>query len=208
MAGIVESGDRALEDFGYVFEYIILKATELGLQTCWLGGTFKRANFGSRLVTSDQEIIPAVSPVGYARRRRSLLDRTFRTFAGSKKRKPWRELFFDSSFANPLSPNKIGSWAQLLEMVRLAPSASNKQPWRIVLDRDGQTLHLYLSRTSGYGRLFSVDLQRIDMGIAMCHLALSAHELGIQGELIERPPEIGRLPERTTYVASFVIPES
>ena len=33
-------------DFGYVFEWLILRATDLGLATCWLGGTFKRGAFG------------------------------------------------------------------------------------------------------------------------------------------------------------------
>ena len=38
----------------------------------------------------------------------------------------------------------------VLEMVRRGPSASNKQPWRVV--RAGERWHLYLQRTRGYGR--------------------------------------------------------
>ena len=73
-------------------------------------------------------------------------------------------------------------------MVRIGPSASNKQPWRIVVD--GERLHLYLARTPRYRRLVpSTDLQMIDMGIAMQHLEISARELGLAGswEFVKEP---------------------
>jgi len=203
LVGAVETRTRAMEDFGYVFESIVLKATELGLQTCWLGGTLQRERFGQMLSVSTDEIVPAVSPVGYARAKRSLVDVTFRTVAGSKRRKSWRELFFDGSFAQPLSQDQAGVWKDILEMVRLAPSASNHQPWRVVRDREASVYHLYLARTAGYRRLFAVDIQKIDMGIAMCHVSLAARELGVEGVWEERAPELGALPERTHYIASF-----
>lgn len=40
--------------------------------------------------------------------------------------------FFDGTFDAALSKEKAGSLQELLEMVRLAPSAVNKQPWRVV----------------------------------------------------------------------------
>ena len=67
-----------------------------------------------------------------------------------------------------------------IEMVRLAPSASNKQPWRIV--KSGTGLHFFLSRTPGYGGYAkAVDMQRIDMGIAMAHFELGCKETGFEG---------------------------
>ena len=35
-----------LEDFGYLMEKVILRATAMGLGTCWLGGTFTKSSFG------------------------------------------------------------------------------------------------------------------------------------------------------------------
>ena len=68
----------------------------------------------------------------------------------------------------------------------MAPSASNKQPWRVV--RRGADWHFYLQRTKGYGKgspLFAVlrlaDLQRVDLGIALCHFELTARESGLTG---------------------------
>ena len=57
-----------------------------------------------------------------------------------------------------------------LEMVRLGPSASNKQPWRIVR-KDG-FYHFFIQRTKGYRnvmtRLVQIeDMQRLDMKSAL-----------------------------------------
>ena len=49
------------------------------------------------------------------------------------ERLPFEELFFDGTFDNPLSKERAGNLAQPLEMVRLSPSAVNKQPWRVIV---------------------------------------------------------------------------
>jgi hypothetical protein len=46
MAGAVRNRPKAMEDYGYCMEKNILKATSLGLGTCWLGGTFNRTPAG------------------------------------------------------------------------------------------------------------------------------------------------------------------
>lgn len=201
LAGAVREAPHALEDFGYVFEQAILAATDLGLGTCWLGGTFKRDQFGQALGAAEDELVPAVSPVGHARGRRSLVDSVFRWAAASKKRKPWSMLFFDGDLATPLSERAAGPYATALEMVRLGPSASNKQPWRLVRGADG--FELYLQRTPGYQRRFLVDLQRLDMGIAMCHFELTARELGLAGQWRVEAPGIASPPADTSYVATW-----
>ena len=88
------------------------------------------------------------------------------------KRKPWEELFFDGEPGRPLSREKAGSFGLPLEMVRLAPSASNKQPWRVVLD--GTKVHFCLLRNKGYGDGLPIDVQKNDIGIAMCHFEMTA----------------------------------
>ena len=45
----VKGSTGAMEDLGYCFEKVILAATSLGLGTCWMGGTFNRANFARRI---------------------------------------------------------------------------------------------------------------------------------------------------------------
>lgn len=202
LAGAASSQD--LEAYGYVLEWMILAATELGLGTCWLGGTLTRDSFAEAVGATSSQDIPAVTPIGVPSERRTLVDSTFRYLAGSDQRKPWERLFFRNAFDTPLTRQDAGSWAEVLEAVRLAPSASNKQPWRIVRSEDG-AWQLFLRRTAGYGRMMSVDLQRLDLGIALCHfdLAAKAKRLAGRWQVLGAGPSVGSLPEDTSYVATW-----
>ena len=69
--------------------------------------------------------------------------------------------------------------------------------------------HFYLVRTKGYGqgRLMkawtNADMQRLDMGIALCHFEQTARELGLEGRWVVDPPDLGELDELTEYTASW-----
>ncbi|NLX63189.1 MAG: nitroreductase [Clostridiaceae bacterium] len=202
ICGISEKAFRYEENLGYAFERIILYATSLGLGTCWLGGTFNRANFAKAAELKGNEVIPVVSPVGYPKEKRNLIDSVLVKSAGSVNRKDWSELFFDGNFENPLKRETDHKIAEALDMVRLAPSASNKQPWRIV--KSGQLYHFFLSRTPGYKTLLGFDIQRLDIGIAMCHFEMMIQELGLKGKWIDEDPGIN--PEKNTeYIISYLV---
>ena len=187
IAGAVTRGARAMEDYGFGMERNILFATTLGLGTCWLGGTLNRAGFARKIALTPDEQMPAISPVGYSAEKRSLTDRAFRFMAKSDRRKPWEELFFDDRPGNPLVKESAGAFGEALESVRIGPSASNRQPWRIV--REGATYHFFLQRTPGYDKMLGeIRLQEVDMGIAMCHFELAAGELGVRGSWREAKP--------------------
>jgi hypothetical protein len=179
LAGATGSGGFSLEDFGYLFELLLLKVTDLGLGSCWLGGSFTRSRFAKAMDLREEEILPAVSPIGIPTKQRSFVDRVIRWGAGSKRRKSWAELFYDAETAAPLSENRAGQFATALEMVRLAPSASNRQPWRCL--KEGEMMHFCLQRFPGYQAITQTDLQRIDMGIAMAHFDLAMETAGIEG---------------------------
>ncbi len=182
MVGTVEKRQGAMEDCGYSMENNILRATSLGLGTCWLGGTFKRSGFAGKISLGEGELLPVISPVGYAGERRSVVDRAFRFVASSDKRRPWNELFYHRDLDSPLDKENAGRFDLPLECVRMAPSASNKQPWRIIKEKGRDLFHFYLKRTPGYGRIAKdIELQNIDIGIAMCHFDLSTKELGLTG---------------------------
>ncbi|MCE5281587.1 MAG: nitroreductase family protein [Deltaproteobacteria bacterium] len=198
--GAVGRGPQAMEDYGYAMERNILKATELGLGTCWLGGTFRRSGFAKRFNLSEDELLPAITPVGYPGERRSATERFFRFSAGSDQRKAWDELFYDRDAATPLSRESAGPCAKALECVRIGPSASNKQPWRIV--RTEGAFHFYLCKTPLYDTFFKdIPLQNIDMGIAMCHFELASLEIGQAGAWTVAPTIP---PEDWEYIASWV----
>ena len=199
---VIEKANRDLEDFGYFLEKAILYATSLGLGTCWLGGTFKKSEFSKAIEQKDHEILPCITPIGYPSRKKSLLDSAMRYVAGSKNRKSWDELFFSSDFSHPLAESEAGKYVIPLEMLRLAPSASNKQPWRIV--KDTNKSHFYLQHTKGYAKFMAFDLQRVDMGIAMCHFEMTAKEEGIDGKWQIGEPVSISTPQDTEYIVSWV----
>jgi nitroreductase len=191
-----------IERLGYLFEKIVLFATSIGLGTCWVAGTLKREEFSKAINLKDDELLPVITPLGYSNKSMRLQDRMVKLIAGSKKRKSWDELFYDADFQNSLSQSEAREYSVPLEMVRLAPSASNHQPWRIVKDRDA--FHFYLSRTKGYKTRFNFDIQKIDVGIAMCHFELTSAERGMAGRWIVQRPDAKGIPDDTEYIASWV----
>ncbi len=207
-AFIVGHADEApmyLEDFGYCMEKIILEATAMGLGTCWLGGTFTRSSFADKSGIKEGVEIPAVIATGYPAEKKSLTERLIRATAGSDKRKPADELFFSHDMKRLDTVFHESPYWNALEHVRIAPSASNKQPWRIVAGNSGRDFHLYLERTKNYSsnRFLKSDLQRVDMGIAMCHFGLAAQDYGLDGSWRRDNLEGIMAPAAWEYVASW-----
>ena len=180
IAAAVEKREHNLEQLGYVFENLILYLTSLGLGTCWLAGTFNKTQFSKAMRTGTDEILPIVTPVGYASGIRSPIDIIMKPFLALKMRKDWNQLFFKDSFKSLLEKADASVYATPLEMVRLAPSASNKQPWRVV--KRNECFHFYLAHDAIYSYRYEYDIQKIDMGIAMFHFESTANELGLEGD--------------------------
>jgi len=67
---------------------------------------------------------------------------------------------------------------------KLAPSAVNRQPWRVVM-KDGN-LHFYKENMAG-GKV-SLDLQRLDVAIGACHFHLAAESRGLKGSFVKEKP--------------------
>lgn len=149
IVGATEREPKKLEDYGYLMEHTVLFATDLGLGTCWLGGIFSKSAFAEKIAANRGELVPAVTAVGYAADGSRSGDR-LRRRAGSDGRLPAERLFFDRKFGDLIPPEHADGYLEALEAVRWAPSASNRQPWRIV--RLGNTWCFFLQRTKGYGK--------------------------------------------------------
>ena len=199
----VNKNDKNMEEVGYMLEQVILYATELGLGTCWLGGTFKREAFVKAIKLKEDELLPVIVPIGYAKEHERGLISLFRFIAGSGKRKPWEKLFFQEQWNTRLSMVDAAAYFLPLEMVRLAPSAMNRQPWRIMIDKN--MYHFYLQHTQGMASI-GFDIQKIDMGIAMAHFELTARELSLPGywQVKEQEPQIKNMPAHSEYIVSWV----
>jgi len=203
LAGAVAADKNNMEDFGYCMEGAILKATELGLGTCWLGGFLNRSEFGEKIELLPSEILPAVTPLGYRASRTTMRDRMIRKLVNSSSRKPFEELFFLADNKTPLSLADASNYEQVLAAVRMAPSASNKQPWRIIKDKQQDTFHLFLDEDKAYSQRFpGVELQRLDMGIAMCHFLFAAKAKGLKGKWTLKQPKLDA--GNWIYIASWM----
>jgi nitroreductase len=206
IAGVVAKRPFACVDFGYCMEGIVLRATELGLGTCWIGGAFGRSAIAKALGATKDEFVPATSPVGHAAGKRSLQERIVRNSAQASTRKDPVKLFFQASTTGSLEPlQNAGAWADVLEAVRIGPSASNKQPWRLVIDRrGGEALHLVMEEDERYNNMLGdVKLQELDMGIAMRHVEVAARSLRLEGawKRLDSDPLI--LDASRRYIATF-----
>ena len=150
----------------------------------------------------SNEILPIVIPIGVPAAKDGLVGQMIRGLAGSNNRLAFESLFFKDTYGNPLTMSQAGKYSQALEMVRLGPSASNKQPWRAVLD--DHTVHFYLKPTKGYAKTLGYDIQRVDMGIAICHFDAMVQAQCIPGHFEKlKDTELDKSDD-SEYIISFV----
>ena len=185
-----DDSEFSLEALGYTFEKLVLYCTSLGLGTVWLGGTFNKGEFSKAMNLGENEILPIVSPVGYEGGKKSLISKIIGN--NNNKRKNYEELFFNDSFDTPLSKENLGEYLESLEMLRLAPSAINKQPWR-VLKKDNR-FHFYAELKN--------DFNKIDIGIALCHFHLISQENNLKGRFEFAEPN--DIDTKYKYIISWV----
>jgi len=186
LVGAVQDSSLAFVSFGYLMQHLVLKATDLGLATCWVG--FFDPKWFPELGITDQERSPSLVAVGHAAPRRSARERLLRMAIKADSRKPWDELFFRDTPETALSRDEAGSYAGALDMLRLAPSAGNTQPWRVV--KSGEEFRFFVKPTSP--RYEARHLHDVDVGIALCHFELAAREAGLRGmwHMADSAPQI------------------
>ena len=196
IAGKLHRQPHAEEAFGYAFEKLVLYAEALGIGTTWIAGTMDRPAFEKAMELKADEVMPCVSPLGYPAKKMSLRETMMRKGVKADFRFDFSELFFDGSFEKPLSENT--PYKDALEMVRWAPSAVNKQPWRVVID--GKQAHFYEKKSKGYVDATGWDLQKVDLGIALYHFAYGLDE---NVRLTVADPGLPA-PDGVDYVATLI----
>ena len=204
VAGMVDRVPGAEAAFGFSFEKLVLFAWSLGIGTTWIGGTMKRELFERAAGLSEGEMMPCVSPLGYPAKKRSIREAMMRRGVGADTRLPADRIFFDGAWGTPLPPEKRANLEDLMEMVRWAPSAVNRQPWRII--GSGSDCHFYEKQDRGYARDQTGDLQKIDVGIALCHFAMGLEERGETPAVAVADPGLP-VPEGIHYIATVRMPQ-
>lgn len=188
--------------FGYDFEQFVLYACSLGIGTVWLAATIDRPSFETAMEVKENEVMPAVTPIGYPASKKSVRESLMRKTLKADERLPFETLFFRDSFSKPLTQKDSGLFEEPLEMVRLAPSAGNKQPWRVVIC--GDTAHFYEKKAKSFSQNPLGDIQKVDVGIALLHFALMIEEAGIDGNFLTDDPNLNQEADME-YIISYHI---
>lgn len=144
MAG--KKGGVAEEAVGYYGEELVLLAQMLGLNTCWVGLTYKRIPGTYRL--NPGERVHCVISLGYGET------------PGVQHPMRSRERFFEAE--GPLPDWFIAG----LDAALLAPTAINQQKFKFILLSDGRVEARALRSLAGY--------TRTDLGIARYHFEIGA----------------------------------
>ena len=184
--------------FGYSFEKACIYAWSRGIGTVMLAASLSRSTFEKAMDVQADEVLPVASPVGYSADKKSIRETLMRKGLKADNRKAFETLCFKQSFDTALHKADAGVFADALEAVRWAPSATNGQPWRVVVD--GDTVHFYEAKTMRDNSLG--DIQKVDIGIALAHFDLVREEDGMKGRFVFDDPGLAS-PENTHYIVSF-----
>lgn len=187
--------------YGYCFEKFCLYAKTIGIGTVMLAATISRKAFETAMEVKDTEVMPVASPIGYPAKKRSVRETLMRKGIKSDERLPFEELFFEKTFAKSLTAKNTGQFRDALEMIRLAPSAGNKQPWRVVVCDD--TVHFYEKKSMSDNPLG--DIQKVDIGIALAHFDLTLKENGINGYFVTENPSL-EIDNSMEYIITYKMP--
>ena len=198
IAAVYEPSKYAQLALGYAFEQIVLYCAQIGLGTCWLGGTYNKSAFSKAVDLKGNELLPIVSPVGIAAIKQSFMSKVFSKMSGQYTRKAFESMFFIGDFNTPLTESSENKFTLPLQMVRIAPSASNKQPWTVLIDNS--KVHFYSN--GGYA-----TFAQNDIGIALCHFDLTCKELGMNGKIYFDTTQETNNAKTRKYVVSYEVME-
>lgn len=194
-----EVADNYIENSGYKASDIILKATDLGLNTCFIT-MGDRAEVSKILNAPNGMEVTALVALGYKDNEAKVVLNDTKVGGNYSKadvvieevapsyRKDLDELVFSEKFGNSASVDELLTLGILepLRTVLFAPSALNSQPWRFVLKNGKVFIAIEDTKTSEYD-------EKISLG-ALMHYFQSVFEedfFGLKWTFnVENAPEV------------------
>lgn len=172
-----------LENIGFIGEEIVLKLTQLGIGTCWLGSVIKQDVFKAIVEVQDKQNYIILVGLGYPTEQLKLVE--------NRKRLDKSKVIM-SAYENQYEP--------IIQALIDAPSAVNSQPWKLSISNN--KFDLYLENKSILTKHILKDKNYIDMGIGLNHLYNSAIELGYKVVLKQAPHnKLGN----SVYIISMIL---
>jgi nitroreductase len=172
-----------LENIGFIGEEIVLKLTNLGIGTCWVGSAIKQDVFKNIVKVQDKQSYIILVAFGYP--------------VEELKPVATRKRLDRSKLVTGAYENQ---YETIIQSLIDAPSAVNSQPWKLSINNN--KFDLYLENRNILTKKMLKDMNRIDMGIGLSHLYNSAVELGYKVELSQTShSEVGN----SLYIISAIL---
>jgi len=160
-----------LENIGFIGEEIVLRLTDLGIGTCWLGSAIKQDLFKTIFTVKDKQSYIILVAFGYPA---SPL-KPVTTRKRLDKGKIVTSAAYDTKYET------------IVQSLIDAPSAINSQPWKLSINDN--KFDLFLENKNILTKKMLKDTNHIDIGIGLSHLYNSAIEMGYKVELKKAPHE-------------------
>jgi nitroreductase len=176
-----ENKDGYLTNAGFMMQQLDLYLSKSGIGSCWMG-----------MAKPVREILEAsklefVTALLFGKAKVPLHRQSISEF----KRKPMDSI------------TNITGMDDLLEAVRLAPSATNSQPWYFTASNG--YIHAHCVRSGPVKGIIYNKLNKIDLGIAICHLWIAAVHIGRDIKVIIDEKFQNSAPAGYYYIASIKI---
>lgn len=171
--------DGYLMNTGFVLQQIDLYLSAKGIGSCWLG---------------------LAKPSSQVSKQKNGLNFVIMLAFGHSEEPTNRSEILEFKRKNLEQISAASKMDELLNPVRLAPSATNSQPW--FFTGDGNEIHLHRVKLNRIKVPIYGKMNQIDMGIAACHLYLSAihHHKHIQ--FISKEINADKIPKGYQYMIS------
>ncbi|MCC3145705.1 nitroreductase [Halanaerobium sp. Z-7514] len=173
-----EESEGYLQNAGYILQYLDLYLSAHGLGSCWFG----LAKAKKEIAAESEFSYVITLAFGEAAEKQCRNDKS------EFKRKELSEI------------RDHDSYEQLIEAARLAPSATNNQPWYFKVRPN--KIDIYREKPNFIKKIFYQKMNKIDIGIAAAHLKLAAekHNLNSKFSFSDSPSK-----ELSDYIYQFTL---
>ena len=171
-----EKKPNDLENAGFMVQQMDLALSLAGIGACWLGVAKPAPAF------TKASRLPYVVALALGKASEPLHRKSKNEF----KRKPLQEIY-----------SGLKQHHDLAEAVRLAPSGTNSQPWRLVAETD--VIHGFRIKAGWLKGLLYERLNRMDMGIALLHLWLAVRACGRETRVSFSQPDLMSPPKNSVH---------
>jgi nitroreductase len=181
IAAFSETKDSYKINIGYMLQQMDLYFSAIGLGSCWLG-----IPQPTKEVTESSNLQFMIM-MSFGNSKETL----YRTSVAEFKRQSLSDI------------TDIENADELLEPVRLAPSAVNLQNWYFTGNKN--SIHAYSAKSSFLRTIVGGSYYPVNMGIALCHLQLAAEHYSGKSKFVFDRSKDKSPPKNLEYVATLEI---